>query len=319
MAKSVDNQNPVECLHQLVQRATGEASATDYITYKIEEDDLGIEYVCTVEVRVASLGCHTSISGKPHQNKKEAKLSAARVALHDPTLNRLLPPLAAKTREPNVGKTDSADEESQLDTKAVEVEERETAADMAQKDHEEVAETSVKDVAEASVKEVAVRSSKKSQQQLEKERKAAKRKAAKAAKAAALAALAQMSSEEESSEEEDDAEQEQDSEEEVESSTDVGSEEEEDETAEVSGADIAARKAAIRAALAAKKEAKRGPSAYPSKYKISESTKKKVDKGQMASIYAETGDKVQKGEAKNYLQAVSWKTQVGPKTHIAKP
>jgi len=308
MAKSCHSQNHVERLHQLVQRATGESSASDYISYATEEDDFGIEYVCTVKVRVTALGCDTSHSGKPDQNKKAAKANAARAALNDATLKSLLQPLALKAKESNVAKTIGAEDDG-LENGAKKVwlkESVETCSKEVQKVQRESA--------ERLADEVDQRSSKKSQLQLEKERKAAKRKAAKAAKAATLAAAAKMSLEEESSEEESDSDQEQDSEEQLETSTDVGSEDE----ADSKFAELAAKIAAIRIAFAARKESKRGSSGYPSRSKMA-TCSRKVDKNVMRSVYAETHDSSSKGEAKNYSQAVSWKTQVGPKTHIAKP
>eukprot|EP00928_Gymnodinium_smaydae_P030211 TRINITY_DN22523_c0_g1_i1.p1 TRINITY_DN22523_c0_g1~~TRINITY_DN22523_c0_g1_i1.p1 ORF type:complete len:484 (-),score=115.25 TRINITY_DN22523_c0_g1_i1:468-1739(-) len=292
---------PVESLQQLVQLATRATSTADHIKYTIEEDDLGIEYVCTVEI--IAFGTRTSYVGEPRENKKDAKIFGARAALRDPALHLLLPPLPSKNREPKAPKATS------LEDVKLELNEKNT-------------------VTEDSVETSGAVVSKKKQQQLEKERKAAKRKAAKAAKAAALA---EMSSEEESSEEEEgedvevDAEQDEESEDsdaysaEEESEEEVATDsedEEEDGTERLDASELAAKKAAIKAALAAKRESKHGTS----KSKSSDAPKKKSDKTNKEHLYAGTENQQAAGAvAKNYLQAVSWKTQVGPKTHIRKP
>jgi len=342
--------NPVESLQVLVQRATRATSPADFITYIVEEDKWQrdeLKYTGTVEVLV--FGCQTSHTGKPCGNKKEAKTSAARVALRDATLHRSLPPLPAKSRETKVaheaGSDDEGLEQDTVDPRAELIAELEAMTKgtlrrraVALKIDEDILEKAddaddtkaafielileivlpedCKEEQEEVVETFAPVLKKKNQQQLEKERKAAKRKAAKAAKAAAVV---ETSSEEEASEEE-----EQESEEDVES-TDVDTEdsEEEDEssseTNQIHAAELAAKKAVIRAALAAKKDAKRRIPGAKSKSSDVPKGAKKVDKEQMAALFAERPGVAKVSASSNMYSTLGFKNQVGPKTHIAKP
>lgn len=200
-AAARDYPNPVESLQALVQRATRATSTLDYITYIIDEDEFGIEYVGRVEVRaVGRLLCH---SGEPKQSKKDAKVSAARCAMRDLTLHRLLPPLPARPKESKSVRTVVSDDESEVEKEEL------------SKPIKPVGSTKTPQVSAAK------------QKQLEKERRAAKRKAAAAVKAAALA---EMMSKEDSSEEESegDSESEEETSDEEVTSTEVDSEEDED-------------------------------------------------------------------------------------------
>lgn len=103
-------ERPVECLQQLVQKATRATSTSDLIVYTVADAEWG-GFVATVEVVLP--GVHTSHVGEPEQNKKEARFSAARVALFDPEVHQLLPELpkeVKEVREAKVAKAESSDD-----------------------------------------------------------------------------------------------------------------------------------------------------------------------------------------------------------------
>jgi len=242
--------NAVDSLNTLVQLATRATSLCDHITYAFEESDMG-EFVGTVELKVPS--GHKSHSGEPQANKKQAKTSAAQVALRDPEVHRLLPPLPVEVREPKaataagLGEVQALDETTKEDTE----------------DREDTTEDAGPVL------------SKKKQQQLAaaelRAKKIAGRKAAKAAKAAA--ALESSDEEEGSEEEQETSEDSEDSEDSTADSTDSDDED------DIYSAELAAKKAAIKAALAAKKRpAKHASRPTAAVAKSAEPSKKGVDK-----------------------------------------
>lgn len=225
--------NPVETLHDFVQKATRATSTREYIIYTDEEDDLGF-FIATVEVKVPA--GRTSHSGEPKENKKEAKKSAAQVALRDPALHRLLPalPKEIKVQEPRVAKVAVA---------------ADTDSDQSTEEGAPASSTTTGSTPALSKKE---------QQKLEKAELARKRKAAKAARAA-WAALQEEDDDDEDEEEEDADAQESVEGESEEEESDDSSGSEEDDGSKLDPEALAAKKAAVKAALA-KRATKKGGS-----------------------------------------------------------
>lgn len=225
-------ERPVEFLQQLVQKATRATSTSDCIVYTVTDADVG-GFIATVELILP--GVHTTHSGVPEQSKKEAKQSAARVAVFDPEVHRLLPPLQKEIREAKVTKAESSDD-GDGDSSVDESEPERNAAP------------------------AVVLSAKKQRQIAKAEQRAKrleKRKAAKAAKASLAS---------ESGEEEEDSVAETDSDgkssnDAKDGDSDTESDEEDDSSSDFSDdvdlAELEAKKAAVRAKLAAKKARKK--------------------------------------------------------------
>lgn len=270
--------NPEETLQGLVQKATRASSTKDHIIYTVEEDDMGLEFIAVVELKVPA-GTRTA-RGEPQDKKADARKSAARVALRDPEVHRLLPalPTKEKVREPKEAKAavaESADDEHQ---------------------HEE-------EQPEDSAKASAALSSKQ-QKQVAKAAKAEKNAKRKAAKAAAKAA------EEEESDDDDEEEDESDDEDSAsaeESSEAEGEMEDSSDGDDEDGIDVAAltaKKAAIKAALAAKKKPK--PSAKrDTKDKVASEAKKKVVQ-KAGVIDLKMAEKVQDGRKQENFGATKF-------------
>jgi len=269
--------NPEETLQGLVQKATRASSTKDHIIYIVEEDDMGLEFIAVVELKVPA-GTHTA-RGEPQDKKADARKSAARVALRDPEVHRLLPPLPTKEklREPKEAKApvaESSDDEHQHE--------------------EERPEDSAKASAALSAKQ---------QKQVAKAAKAEKNAKRKAAKAAAKAAEEEESDHDE---EEDDSDDE-DSASVEESSEAEGEMEDSSDGDDEDGIDVAAltaKKAAIKAALAAKKKPK--PSAKrDTKDKVAGEAKKKIVQ-KAGVIDLKMAEKVQDGRKQENFGATKF-------------
>lgn len=259
-------ERPVECLQQLVQKATRATSTSDLIIYTVADADKG-RFVATVEVVLP--GVHTSHVGEPEQNKKEARLSAARVALFDPEVHRLLPPLPPpqkEIREAKVAKAEISDDDDG-DSSAGESEPESKAAP-------------------------AVIISAKKQKQIAKAELRAKKLAARKAAKAAKAALASESGDEGDSDSASGSDSDAESTKDVKDSDtesdeeDVSDSDDSDDSDDVDVAALEAKKAAIKAELAAKK-AKKQPGMKASAQAVMAESQAKARKAA-----AKTHDKV---------------------------
>jgi len=236
--------SPIESLDSLVQKATRSTSTKDYIAYSFEEEDFG--YVCSVELLLPNgrRACHI---GESRDSKKDAKKSAALVALRDPEVHRLLPPLPSKVREPDVAKPASLKAAKELPEAVAEpVSQAEDAAESGEEVEERTGAISAKELRKQEKTELRAK-------------RLARRKAAKAFKAA----LAELEDEEssdlaETDSSEDNGEDEEDDEEEEEEEDEETASDDDDEDARLDPTELAAKKAAVKAALAAKRRAAKG-------------------------------------------------------------
>jgi len=280
-----DYPNPVENLQALVQKAIREGSSIrDHIIYTVEEveEDFGA-LIATIELRLPA-GCHTS-RGEPKDNKKEATKSAAQVALRNPEVHRLLPPLPPKVREVKASKAEHSEDEE-----------------------EEVAST-------ACTEKLSV----KKQRQLQKEeiraKRQAKRNAVKAIKAALAAEESDDDDEEEESEDgedstrEDSEDQEESEEEDIEDSSD----EDEDSLVCVNAAELASKMKAIKERIGSQSRKRDGKSALSTKKKDKSGlskAEKAAQKGQMQTDTKDIGIEV--------VFTSAW-SATGAKTNYVKP
>eukprot|EP00930_Biecheleria_cincta_P003967 TRINITY_DN104874_c0_g1_i1.p1 TRINITY_DN104874_c0_g1~~TRINITY_DN104874_c0_g1_i1.p1 ORF type:complete len:464 (+),score=152.86 TRINITY_DN104874_c0_g1_i1:28-1392(+) len=234
--------SPIESLDSLVQKATRATSTKDYIAYSFEEEDFG--YVASVELLLSngSRSCH---SGESRDSKKDAKKSAALVALRDPEVHRLLPPLPGKLREHDAAKPASLSAVGELPVADAEpLSQGEDVAESSEEVEEKAGTVSAKELRKQEKNELRAK-------------RLARRKAAKAFKAA----LAEVEDEESSDLAETDSaedhgeDDEQEEEGEEETATD---DDDDDEDARLDPAELAAKKAAIKAALASKRRSAKG-------------------------------------------------------------
>jgi len=281
--------NPVENLQALVQKATREGSSIrDHLIYTVEEieEDFGA-LVATVELRLPA-GCQTS-RGEPKDTKKEATKSAAQVALRNPEVHRLLPPLPPKVREVKASKAeDSGDEEEE----------------------EDLAST-------ACTEKISV----KKQRQLQKEEVRAKRQAKRNAAKAIQAALAAEESddnddaeEEESEDGEDSTRQEsEDQEESEEEDGEDSSDEDEDDLVCVNASELAAKMKVIKERIGSQSRKREGKSA---------GSKKEKDKSGFAKAEKAAQKSQQQSDTKvigiEVVFTSAW-SQTGAKTNYVKP
>lgn len=291
--------NPVENLQALVQKATREGSSIrDHVIYTVEEieEDFGA-LVATVELRLPA-GCHTS-RGEAKDNKKEATKSAAQVALRNPEVHRLLPPLPPKVRESKASKAeDSGDEEEE----------------------DELAST-------ACTEKLSI----KKQRQLQKEEVRAKRQAKRNAAKAIKAAIAAEESDENDDEEEEEEESEdrdgstreesEDQEESEEEDVESSSDDDEDDLVCVNASELAAKMKSIKERISSQSRKRVGKSAGSAKEKDKAGIAKAEKLAQKAADRA-AQKAADRADTKDIGIEVVFKSawsQTGAKTNYVKP